>query len=54
MYFTNKKELERYKINEINYRERMEVMKKSLTLKQMILKYGSVIGLLLILSMMFC
>jgi len=51
MYFTNKKDLERHKINELHYNEKMNLLKSELSLKNAILKYGSIVGLLLILLM---
>ena len=49
MYFTNKKELAKHKENEFNYSKKMEVIKSELSIKEPILKYGSIIGLLVIL-----
>jgi len=45
MYFTNKK----HKEKEFHYSKKMEVIKSELSIKEPLLKYGSIIGLLVIL-----
>lgn len=49
MYFTNKKQLTKHNEKEFNYSKKMEVIKSELSIKEWILKYGRIIGLLVIL-----
>ena len=48
MYYTNKKALEKHKVREFNYSNKMQLLEKELNLKQTVLKYGSLTGLLII------